>query len=890
MNTKLLIAVLCAAPVWAQVNLPPISVVPPTASGPGELRVKSGAYYVGITAPTLTESGSWKLPAGPGDAGQCVTTDGAWSLVLSSVCVNLTGTAPFLTWTVSDQATDGKKWDIEAFENTFNFRIAKDDYSAKTKWLEVSRSAYAITQVYFPTAITVGGVISSGNLEGSSVSISGTGVIDNSRNGAFADLDFTGGMTQGGVPRIDASGNFTGVLFTGSGFYSAGTADDTVNIPSGGVTAATGTFPSLLGAVGFPDGPVTVGTDAVPTKLTSDDVFTRILRLTDNGSPHGTGAWILKGYTNATTNYLDLYDGSGNIAVTFSRVLFSSPTDYASFDMDILPKTDEGWSLGSGSYRWNSLTVKDVDVSGTCVGCFDGSTGKSIIVSSGTALSIIDTSASASALGIAGSSSGTNPTVLVSNIGGYIAGKFSNSSAGNPAMQVANLGGGAAILASDGHVEVGTDIVPVKLTSDDVFVRNVRMLDNGSPHGTGAWIWKGYANAVSNYLNLYDSSGNVAVAFSRVAFSSATNLAAFDMDLVPNTNEGWSLGSGSLRWKKLTVKDLDVSGTCVGCFDGSTGKSIIVSSGTALSIIDTSASASALGIAGSSSGTNPTLLASNIGGYIAGKFANSSGSNASLHAVNAGGGPSLYLDGSVVVSGTGVDIASSGTRAGTAYLTAVNTSGAGTFGSSVGARSLNLVDSGGTTKATVEWDTTNGFQLHGATALSRDLTLLNHATVLSAYVASDAKFHTDQLVVDTSLVIGSGVNFVIGTGASVGIFATAAFTLVNDTAIQAVNLSSSFSTIDVSNLGTGPSVSVGQGRIAMCGSCDIGASGAHAGTAYVTTVNASSTGIFGGTVTVNGGGNTVYRCATAGATLPVGSLTINSSACGSVVSTGLLVN
>ena len=44
-----------------------------------------------------------------------------------------------------------------------------------------------------------------------------------------------------------------------------------------------------------------------------------------------------------------------------------------------------------------------------------------------------------------------------------------------------------------------------------------------------------------------------------------------------------------------------------------------------------------------------------------------------------------------------------------------------------------------------------------------------------------------------------------------------------------------------------------------------------------------------GNVAVAGGTNVVYRCVTAGATLPVGSLTINSGACGSTADIGLRV-
>jgi hypothetical protein len=44
-----------------------------------------------------------------------------------------------------------------------------------------------------------------------------------------------------------------------------------------------------------------------------------------------------------------------------------------------------------------------------------------------------------------------------------------------------------------------------------------------------------------------------------------------------------------------------------------------------------------------------------------------------------------------------------------------------------------------------------------------------------------------------------------------------------------------------------------------------------------------------GNVSLAGGSTTIYRCATAGATLPVGSLTINAAACGTTADTGLRV-
>jgi hypothetical protein len=44
-----------------------------------------------------------------------------------------------------------------------------------------------------------------------------------------------------------------------------------------------------------------------------------------------------------------------------------------------------------------------------------------------------------------------------------------------------------------------------------------------------------------------------------------------------------------------------------------------------------------------------------------------------------------------------------------------------------------------------------------------------------------------------------------------------------------------------------------------------------------------------GNIVAGGGSNTVFRCVTAGATLPVGSLTINAAACGSIADTGIRV-
>jgi hypothetical protein len=44
-----------------------------------------------------------------------------------------------------------------------------------------------------------------------------------------------------------------------------------------------------------------------------------------------------------------------------------------------------------------------------------------------------------------------------------------------------------------------------------------------------------------------------------------------------------------------------------------------------------------------------------------------------------------------------------------------------------------------------------------------------------------------------------------------------------------------------------------------------------------------------GNIVAGGGSNTLFRCVTAGATLPIGSLTINASACGSTADTGLRV-
>lgn len=48
--------------------------------------------------------------------------------------------------------------------------------------------------------------------------------------------------------------------------------------------------------------------------------------------------------------------------------------------------------------------------------------------------------------------------------------------------------------------------------------------------------------------------------------------------------------------------------------------------------------------------------------------------------------------------------------------------------------------------------------------------------------------------------------------------------------------------------------------------------------------------VFASTVSANSGTNIIYRCVTAGATLPVGSLTINAAACGSTVDTGFRAN
>lgn len=52
--------------------------------------------------------------------------------------------------------------------------------------------------------------------------------------------------------------------------------------------------------------------------------------------------------------------------------------------------------------------------------------------------------------------------------------------------------------------------------------------------------------------------------------------------------------------------------------------------------------------------------------------------------------------------------------------------------------------------------------------------------------------------------------------------------------------------------------------------------------------NSWGNAFFDGNVTAGGGGNTVYRCATAGA-LPIGALTINTGSCGTTADTGLRI-
>ena len=88
------------------------------------------------------------------------------------------------------------------------------------------------------------------------------------------------------------------------------------------------------------------------------------------------------------------------------------------------------------------------------------------------------------------------------------------------------------------------------------------------------------------------------------------------------------------------------------------------------------------------------------------------------------------------------------------------------------------------------------------------------------------------------------------------------------------------------------------------GGTSLGKSSSHFSALYLTNATIDSSGVVTGTgyktgsttvidsssnVDAGGGSNVVYRCATAGATLPVGSLTIDATACGTTVDTGLRV-
>lgn len=107
--------------------------------------------------------------------------------------------------------------------------------------------------------------------------------------------------------------------------------------------------------------------------------------------------------------------------------------------------------------------------------------------------------------------------------------------------------------------------------------RKLNIHDNS---GTADGFWNAQASVITGInsrLFFTDSGGTERLSLTSVFGGVTVNQAQFTMSAIPTTTNTWDLGTSSLRWRKLWVTDIDVSGVCTGCGAGGGGANTALS-------------------------------------------------------------------------------------------------------------------------------------------------------------------------------------------------------------------------------------------------------------------------------------------------------------------------
>jgi hypothetical protein len=615
------------------------TVVAGTLSAAGDFKINTNKFTVDASTGNLVVAGT------AGIAGDFKINTNKFTVNASNGNTAIAG----LLGVANDFAVNTNKFTV----------VASTGNTAVAGTLGVT-SDFAINTNKFTVAASTGNTAVAGtlNVTGHTTfeGVTSTGATGTGNLVYSASPTFTGTLAAATVTATSVTNS---ALTSGRVVYSStgGLETDSANLTFNGTQLTANSFAvtndaTVGGTLGV------TGLSTLATARVSNLTSGRVVLAGTSGAIQDSGNLTFDGTLLTVTGNQKI---TGNLAVdgnitlggniTIGDNVVDTVTVNADFTSDLIPSTDNSYSLGSTSYRWKKLWSNSLDVSGASTlnslnlsGDFAVNTNKfTVQASSGNTLvagtlNVTGGSQFAAIDATNGKFTGTLQVDGQSTLGSMTAGGTTLSSlavtttasvgstlsvTGNTSLSTVGTSGLATLNSLSvtnnalisGTLSAGATTVSSATVSNLTNTRLVLAGTSGALTDSNKLTFDGTiltvtANAtISGNLNVDGNitlGGNIRIG--DTTLDTVTVTADFTSDLNPDATDTYSLGNATYRWKKLWANTLDISGVSALTGDITAGAKLNVTGLTTLSTLTTTGSATLA----SASITNDTSVGGNL--------------------------------------------------------------------------------------------------------------------------------------------------------------------------------------------------------------------------------------------------------------------------------------